>query len=694
MAFLPIAHVAINYRDYSSNWVKAYEVGTTTPKVMALESDGSNQVAKLQVNIDGFLVSSGNALVIPYIDGFYDMYLFPTEAEADANNTTNALKIADNIIGAFIAGAGAASVNELTTATMTANTNKLYVVGDIVNTVEFSTGNGGGATYDVVLTSGVTPNTVNILIGVADATISFVLRLNNEYKMDVSSLGIAPTVIVDLIPDTIAKSAEIVAAMVAVEASIGKTHFTIAENIQYDGQSLYDNIPSQCIVTTKTVDTGYSYAGYVSKGDVFCAQDTQDEDSRTLLQSGHHAVLSLQNAQLPNTGNGGVGQSTSSLEGKCTITFSAGYQTVNGREIPGESSRLQRYQTAGTGPIHLSLQLPTETDVGTRTLFDFNSDGNASFGGSSIKEEYNLFLFPDNTNTPAGDKHTVLAMRQIQPSSKGCTVEMVSRDLAATNSMAINYLDGLLSFLPTDALQGGYTGRLEQALLSADLTLGEGRLTISGSQAVLKPITSENKSIINAVSTLSTGMLATQIFVDCASTTVAYFFLKFMNHTDLDVFTVDAEGDVTATSYSPFTGCHYFYSDTAIDAGCPVDLTSAVKNSVTIDDADNTPAKTNGIVAPSGSKSKICAGVVKANKPLVGGGFIIVVAAVGDNVSGELIGFKVNDESGVVEAGDILCTSSTVGELMKLPDGQPESVVRFKAMAAPDDDNIIYGYFK
>lgn len=49
---------------------------------------------------------------------------------------------------------------------------------DVVQTAEFSTGNGGGGTYDVVLTSSVTPNGYNIIQGVADITISFVLRVD------------------------------------------------------------------------------------------------------------------------------------------------------------------------------------------------------------------------------------------------------------------------------------------------------------------------------------------------------------------------------------------------------------------------------------------------------------------------------------------------------------------------------------
>ena len=97
MAYFPIAFIAPNYRDYNNYWLKAYDPGTTTPKVMALDSAAGTTVVKLQVNADGFLKSSGGALVIPYIDGSYDAWLFPTAAEADSNTTTNALRVADNI---------------------------------------------------------------------------------------------------------------------------------------------------------------------------------------------------------------------------------------------------------------------------------------------------------------------------------------------------------------------------------------------------------------------------------------------------------------------------------------------------------------------------------------------------------------------------------------------------------------------
>ena len=97
MALSPIAFIAPNYRDFKAEWLKAYTPGTTTPKSMALDSLGTTTAAKLELNADGFLESSGGALVIPYVDGAYDLWLFPTEAEADANDTSNAIRVADDI---------------------------------------------------------------------------------------------------------------------------------------------------------------------------------------------------------------------------------------------------------------------------------------------------------------------------------------------------------------------------------------------------------------------------------------------------------------------------------------------------------------------------------------------------------------------------------------------------------------------
>jgi hypothetical protein len=99
MAYSPIAFTAANYRDYKNYWLKAYEPGSTTPKVIATDSTLGTLIAKAQINVDGFIISSGEALITPYVDGSYDLWLFPTAAEADANDTSSALRLADNITG-------------------------------------------------------------------------------------------------------------------------------------------------------------------------------------------------------------------------------------------------------------------------------------------------------------------------------------------------------------------------------------------------------------------------------------------------------------------------------------------------------------------------------------------------------------------------------------------------------------------
>lgn len=85
----------------------------------------------------------------------------------------------------IVADPDSISLHRTTTAIMTADTT--IQLGDIIHTNEFSTGNGGGGTYDVVATSTVTPNTANIIIGVADPDISFVLRIQSP--QDVAAFG-------------------------------------------------------------------------------------------------------------------------------------------------------------------------------------------------------------------------------------------------------------------------------------------------------------------------------------------------------------------------------------------------------------------------------------------------------------------------------------------------------------------------
>jgi hypothetical protein len=75
----------------SDYYMKFYEKGTTTPTNMATDSTGGTQLAKCQLNSLGYPVNGSNDVFIPHIDQNYKVALFPTEADADANNFANAI---------------------------------------------------------------------------------------------------------------------------------------------------------------------------------------------------------------------------------------------------------------------------------------------------------------------------------------------------------------------------------------------------------------------------------------------------------------------------------------------------------------------------------------------------------------------------------------------------------------------------
>jgi hypothetical protein len=97
MSYAPISFVAGQYEGFEDYWLKCFEQGTTTPKTMATDATGGTTASKFELNSDGFFRTAGAVIVIPHINGAYDAWLFPTSAEADANDTSNAVMIADNI---------------------------------------------------------------------------------------------------------------------------------------------------------------------------------------------------------------------------------------------------------------------------------------------------------------------------------------------------------------------------------------------------------------------------------------------------------------------------------------------------------------------------------------------------------------------------------------------------------------------
>jgi glycerophosphoryl diester phosphodiesterase len=112
MSLSPVAFIAPNYRDFKGDWIKFYQPNTTTPKLIYLDDSGLLTAAKVQIDADGFIVSASDAIIVPYIDGSYDAYIFLTEADADANNTIGATRIANSITPTVAGGGG---TNPITT---------------------------------------------------------------------------------------------------------------------------------------------------------------------------------------------------------------------------------------------------------------------------------------------------------------------------------------------------------------------------------------------------------------------------------------------------------------------------------------------------------------------------------------------------------------------------------------------------
>ena len=140
-----------------------YTVGTTAFK------DTFTDAAKSIASTNPVIADGTGLFAYIEIDGSYDVVL----------KDKNGVQLwGPETIQELVDDTGVTATQELTTATMAANTNRTYSVGDIVTTKEFSSDDGdpGGATYDTVLTSSVTPNTFDIITSSSDILKSFVLR--------------------------------------------------------------------------------------------------------------------------------------------------------------------------------------------------------------------------------------------------------------------------------------------------------------------------------------------------------------------------------------------------------------------------------------------------------------------------------------------------------------------------------------
>lgn len=158
MSYSPIAFIAPQYEQLNY-WLKGYEQGTTTDLSMATDATGGTLLARAEVGNDGYIKTVGGAKFIPHFNADYDLYLFPTAAEADADDTTNAIQVADNISPSVDTASMSTVARRFPTlATAKANTGNLltgalgefaYIEGrpEVYKTVSAATGTADDGSY-------------------------------------------------------------------------------------------------------------------------------------------------------------------------------------------------------------------------------------------------------------------------------------------------------------------------------------------------------------------------------------------------------------------------------------------------------------------------------------------------------------------------------------------------------------------
>ena len=183
MAYAPISLTMPQYEDYPNYWLKAYEQGTTTPLAMATDASAATTLAKAELDSTGFPVTAGNVRFIPFLNASYDLWLFPTEGEADGNITVNAIQLADNL------NTTQGSLDWGTSETATQVSIASYRIAGADVTAEHHVGRrvemvGGSTVY----------GTINASSFSTDTTVTVTVDAGGSIPADLASVSLGPNV--------------------------------------------------------------------------------------------------------------------------------------------------------------------------------------------------------------------------------------------------------------------------------------------------------------------------------------------------------------------------------------------------------------------------------------------------------------------------------------------------------------------
>lgn len=571
---------------------------------------------------------------------------------------------------------------------------------DVVTVKERTTGNGGRGTWDVVLTSSVIPDGYGVVQSIAVPTLSFVLRTEQTFFS--KQFGASPD-------NSNAQNKAVIQHMIdLLDGNAGNIY--IEPDISYgyvrgDKNTWPDFSVLSANPATRIIIDDYSFG------------KTEDPEAPPSRSGSQHRKWYF-------TGNQNDGQHNGNFE-----YVKSGWHP--GYFISNDGDRAE--MAAGAG-----INRRASTIYGTEGVANWRV-GQGRVTGDFTEDELAQFIISANGLSDLG-LSGLTTMHVINKSDARMgwntgtpryAFDFISR-IGQPSSNVLGFQSAENE--PVLLLQGEtgtvrISGKANSGFSINDATSALIDVTANGGVHSLRRNTAGNVSL-----NLQSFSTQRKITVNDADSelriTNAAGVSNTLRHTDA--------GNLTITgSYSPFTGTHLFFCPDKLEEGYAVELVDgnpidyieyiaqepdciehiehieAIKpmrlkgeldeeynerctpayDRVVVETVEKDPVEKvtqlNGTVALCNTpESKICAGIVEHQVEMEGG-YLTYVAAVGDNKTEKLKGFRVN---GDVNPGDILCTDIG-GKLKVAQDNISRSVVIFKAMSPADSQGRCYGYF-
>lgn len=401
MADVPNPLFDENGDPFSGAVLKAYLPGTTTSTSIAIDKGGSSPQASITYNAEGKLEVSGNE-ILPHIDREHKWGIFANATDAAAD-TPFYMGPFDNVEKVAARSGTVKRFAVLNDAV----TNTGLVDGDVLDIKERTSGNKGGGTWDVVLSSTVTENSYNIVQCTGVATLSLVLRVDHDY-INAASCGAAYDdssddsdaiqAAIDLIGNTEGGGTVYITGPSRVTVTKG-TNDKYGINIPYDNvrikfgpkgslrrqssdiSTYAKSFPILLIGTADSNDAADQVENVTICGKgKFIGEDTRHSSSGSALMDGRHAIW-IKNADGVNIEKGvrfldiDSGAIWIQKPGEFDYENSVYYNTTKAYNIRinGCKFKAQSHSTAGRALIHAVYARADDVEI-TNNYFEWCDD--------------------------------------------------------------------------------------------------------------------------------------------------------------------------------------------------------------------------------------------------------------------------------------------------------------------------------